>query len=293
MQGITHVHVHSCGRAALIAALAQAMGGPRYSLTLHGGIQDYGGGQRCKWRAAAFGLVVTRALLPDLTAVLGRDRPARIAAAPMGVETEVLKRSSPYEPSAPGEPVRLFTCARLNRFKGHQDLMRVMRSLIDEGLDLRLEIAGEDDDGGHGYRRELEVLIGELGLSDHVRLLGAIDAGAVRDKLAAAHIFVLASWREALSVAYMEAMSMGLPVIGTDVGGTRELIEDGVTGLLIAPQDHEALRKALLRLTGDPELARRLGAAARAHIEAGFHASAGAEILRDEIDRLTPATGQA
>jgi colanic acid/amylovoran biosynthesis glycosyltransferase len=209
------------------------------------------------------------------------------------VETEVLKRSSPYEPSAPGEPVRLFTCARRNRFKGHQDLMRVMRSLIDEGLDLRLEIAGEDDDGGHGYRRELEVLIGELGLSDHVRLLGAIDAGAVRDKLAAAHIFVLASWREALSVAYMEAMSMGLPVIGTDVGGTRELIEDGVTGLLIAPQDHEALRKALLRLTGDPELARRLGAAARAHIEAGFHASAGAEILRDEIDRLTPATGQA
>lgn len=284
-RGFAHVHVHSCGRAALIAALARLMGGPAYSLTLHGGIQDYGSGQRFKWRGAAYGLVVTRALLPDLAAALGPDMPARIAAAPMGVETEVLKRSAPYEPARPGQAIRLFTCARLNRFKGHQDLLHVMRGLIDEGQQLSLEIAGEDDDGGHGYRRELEALIVELGLSDHVRLLGAIDASAVKDRLEAAHVFVLASWREALSVAYMEAMSMGLPVIATDVGGTRELIEDGVTGLLIAPQDHAALRAALLRLAGDPDLALRLGSAARAHVEAGFHASVGAEVLMREIDR--------
>ncbi|MCP5074179.1 MAG: glycosyltransferase family 4 protein, partial [Rhodobacteraceae bacterium] len=158
-KGISHVHVHSCGRAALVAALARRMGGPRYSLTLHGELSDYGPGQRMKWSGAAFCTVITEKLKGELVAELGDALPARLPIRPMGVDTEVLKRTTPYMAKAAGETLRLFSCARLNLFKGHQDLLQAVRHLIDQGQDVSLEIAGEDDDGGSGYRGELQALL--------------------------------------------------------------------------------------------------------------------------------------
>ncbi len=286
--GIGHVHVHSCGRAALIAALARRMGGPTYSLTLHGPLSDYGSGQGFKWRHASFATVITRKLLDELQVALGPDLPDRIVIRPMGVDTEVLQRPEPYQPATPGGPIRVFSCGRLNVVKGHQDLMQAVRQLVEAGLDIRLEIAGEDDDGGSGYHAELDQRIRALDLADRVRLLGAVDADQVKNKLLSAHVFALASWHEPLGVAYMEAMSCGVPTIGTDAGGVGELIEDGLNGLLVPPKQPDELASAIRRVVEDPVLANALSVAGRDRVVQTFRSTLGAETLRDEIARLAP-----
>jgi glycosyltransferase involved in cell wall biosynthesis len=182
--------------------------------------------------------------------------------------------------------MRIFACGRLNIVKGHQDLMNATRQLLDSGVDVRVEIAGEDDAGGDGYRKVLEAHLKDLRLQDHLRLLGAIDGMAVRDKLLAAHAFVLASWHEPLGVAYMEAMACGVPVIGTEAGGVKELIADGQTGILVPPKDPTALARAIRDLAADPAKAERLSAAGRAHVVAHYRAQLGAETLVEEIRRV-------
>lgn len=278
-EGIDHVHAHSCGRAALIAALAFRMGGPRYSLTLHGPLEDYGPGQRYKWRYAAFATIITEKLRAEAEVELAGYLPPRIAVQAMGVDTGRLSRDTPWQPPRPGEPLRIMSCGRLNQVKGHQDLLQAIRMLRDAGHDARLVIAGEDDAGGTGYRRVIEARIAELGLDDAVTLLGAVSEGEVRRHLLEAHVFALASWHEPLGVALMEAMSCEVPTIGTAAGGVAELIRDGQDGILVPPRDPPAMADAILRLAGDPDLARRLGQAGRKRIVSGFGAEAGAETL--------------
>ena len=277
--GIAHVHAHSCGRAALICALARRMGGPGYSLTLHGPMSDYGPGQRFKWRHASFATIITRKLRAEAGAVLGADMPADVTVRPMGVATGDFRRETPYAPPAPGAPLRLFACGRLNVVKGHQDLLSALRLLRDRGVEVQLDIAGEDDTGGGGYHLELQRHLESLGLEGHARLLGAISAAEVRRHLLAADVFVLASWHEPLGVAYMEAMACEVPTIGTDAGGVRELITHGETGMLVPPQSPEALADTIAALAADRDLCVRLSRAGRAHVEAQFRSALGAETL--------------
>ncbi len=284
-QGIAHVHVHSCGRAALVAALARRAGGPDYSLTLHGPLADYGPGQGFKWRRARFATVITQRLLDQLRGALGPDLPQRVIVQPMGVNTDQLSRDAPYRPAQPDEVLRLFTCARLNIVKGHEDLLIALRRLLDAGRRAELVIAGEDDAGGSGYRTVLEARIDALHLRDHVRLLGAVDAEEVKRQLRAAHLFVLASWEEPLGVALMEAMSCAVPVIGTNAGGVGELIADGRDGVLVPPRSPAALAAAIAGLADAPGRARDLAAAGRARILRRFDAGRGAETLLQEITR--------
>lgn len=277
--GITHVHAHSARRAATICALAKLAYGLDYSLTLHGPLSDYGPGQGFKWRHARFGTVITEKLRGALKEAVGSDLPETVFLQPMGVDTEDFDRPSAYVPPARGTTLRVFSCARLNIVKGHQDLMDAVKLLNDRGLDVRLEIAGEDDEGGSGFRGELEAKISELGLEHKIALLGAISGEAVHAKLLEAGIFVLASWHEPLGVAYMEAMSCGVPTIGTDSGGVPELIRHEKDGLLVPPKSPAALADAIASLARDPEELARLSRAGRARIEAGFSAREGAITL--------------
>ena len=278
-RGIGHVHAHSCGRAALICALARLMGGPSYSLTLHGALSDYGPGQGFKWRHASFATIITHRLMAEMRDVLGPNLPADVMVQPMGVDTEDFKRDTPYLPPAPGAPLRLFSCGRLHRVKGHQDLLSALRLLLDRGIDVQLDIAGEDDAGGTGYRAELQAHLEALGLGAHARLLGAISGAEVRRHLLAADVFVLASWHEPLGVAYMEAMACGVPTIGTDAGGVRELIDPGESGLLVSPKSPQVLAEAIATLADDPALCARLSEAGRARVVQDFRSSQGAETL--------------
>jgi len=284
-QNISHVHIHSCARAALIGALSKHMGGPTYSISLHAPLSDYGTAQSYKWRNASFATIITQKLLAQMQTDLPDDLPARLIIQPMGVDTDDLKRTAPYVPHQVGQPLKLFSCGRLNVVKGHQDLMKAVQILRDQGVDVTLEIAGEDDLGGSGYHQELQAEIIRLGLQDHVSLLGAIDAQAVRRKLLEAHIFALASWHEPLGVAYMEAMACEVPTIGTNAGGVPELIADGQNGIMVPPKDPKALAGAIVKVSKDPDYAVKLSAAGRAHIVQNFQSARGAQTLVDESFR--------
>lgn len=292
-RGVEHVHVHSCGRAALIAALAHLMYGLPYSLTLHGHPGDYGVGQRFKWRNAKFVSVISRALLAYLPDLLGTDLPARLPVQPMGVDTASFRRNAPYLPVTKGETLRLFCCGRLNLGKGHQDLLKAVRILLDEGRSVTLDIAGEDDSGGSGYRLELEKLVAELGLSNRVKLLGAVSGDDVRMHLLRAHAFVLASWYEGIGVAYMEAMSCEVPTIATATGGVPELITNDVDGLLVPAKEPASLARAISSLADNPERASSIARAGRKRVESAFDSRLGAEMLIREIwNESTLGSGQ-
>lgn len=281
--GVGHVHVHSCGRAALIAALAARLGGPSYSLTLHNPLSVYGPGQAFKWRGARFATVITRRLLNEVRMVLREDLPPRLLVQPMGVDLARFRREAPYAPW-PGEgPLALVCCARLNPAKGHLDLFDAVAGLIAEGIDARLLCLGEDDAGGTGYRTVLEAAIRERGLSGHVALAGAVDEGRVIGALRQAHLFVLASHAEPLGVAFMEAMACGVPVVGTAAGGVRELVTDGVDGVLVPPRNPRALAAAIAALARDPARAIRLSMAGRARVERDGDAARGAGTLLHAI----------
>lgn len=279
--GFGHVHVHSCANAAVVAMLAERLGGPSYSVTLHGPLKDYGPGQRGKWSHAAFGIVITRKLEGELHEALDGHLPDVVRVAPMGVEVEAFARQRPYTAYRGEGPATLFSCGRLNPIKGHAEAIRAVKRLVSEGVDVRLRIAGQDERGGDGYAVKLRALIDELGVGQHVELLGAVDEQRVRRELEDADLFVLASHHEPLGVAIMEAMAMGCPVVTTAAGGVAELVDDGIDGRLVPPKDPDALAEAIRGLLHDPAAAERLASAGRSKIERGFHSGVSAAVIAE------------
>jgi len=114
----------------------------------------------------------------------------------------------------------------------------------------------------------LRAIVTELGLERQVLFAG--QTNDVRPFLAASDVFVLPSDREGLPLALLEAMAFGLPCVAAEAGGTGEAIEDGVSGLMVAPRSPEALADAISRLFGDPEERIRMGRNARRLAERQF-----------------------
>jgi colanic acid/amylovoran biosynthesis glycosyltransferase len=261
---------------------ANAFFGMTYSLTLHNPLHVWGGNQKNKWRHAAFGIAITDWILLDAQRQLGSSLPARMLIAPMGVNVDVFQRKSAYRPATDG-PTHIFSCARLNPAKGFTVLLEAVRLLRDAGKQVTLTIAGEDDDGGTGYRRVLEHLISELSLEKLVVLLGAVPEERVRSELEAAHVFVLASFEEPLGVAIMEAMSMEVPVVATRAGGVPSIITDQANGLLVPPSDAPSLADAINRISSDASLARNLSQNGRQRIAERFHHRLSARAMLENV----------
>jgi glycosyltransferase involved in cell wall biosynthesis len=153
----------------------------------------------------------------------------------------------------------VLTPARLDAQKGHRALFEAIPQIPDATFLL----AGEGPE-----RAPLEALAVELGIADRVRFLGRRED--VPRLLAACDVFALPSLYEGSSLAVLEAMAAGIPIVSSAIGGTEELIEDGRSGLLVAPGDSEALAAALRRVLGDPGLRQSLVAHARERVEAGL-----------------------
>jgi glycosyltransferase involved in cell wall biosynthesis len=146
--------------------------------------------------------------------------------------------------------------AELHPRKGLLTLLDSMAGVLAVHPDATLAIAGE------GIHREtLLRRVAELGIAPSVRLLGLV--GDVPAVLAGADVFVNAAWAEAFPYSVLEAMAAQRPIVATDVGGTREAIEDNLTGRLVAPFDTDGLTSAILDLLDDREKAERLATAAR------------------------------
>jgi colanic acid/amylovoran biosynthesis glycosyltransferase len=283
---LAHVHSHSCANSALVAMFANRLGNVSYSLTLHGDLRDYGSQQRLKWRYAAFAITITDRLRKQIHQQLREDVPSKIGLAPMGVDPEIFKRTEPYAPWKGIGPLRLFSCGRLNPSKGHQDLISAVSLLKGFGMDVYLEIAGEDEVGGSGFHRELDMLIMNLQLADIVVLLGAVDEQRVLESLKATHLFVLASHGEPLGVAIMEAMSSETPVLATNSGGVPELIEHGVDGFLIPPNDSSSLAEAIRYLANNPALTEELSRSGRSKIVQHFNSYLSARTLSRLLEEM-------
>lgn len=158
----------------------------------------------------------------------------------------------------PGDGRTLLTVCRLVPWKGVDALIRLLRDLPTT----RLVIAGD----GH-LRAELEALAQFSGVAGRITFLGNIPQSAISGHLARADAFVLNSTYEGLPHVVLEAIAAGTPVVATNAGGTGEVIEHNVTGLLVPVGDHAALQSAIEQLWDDPALGRRL--AENAAVRAG------------------------
>jgi glycosyltransferase involved in cell wall biosynthesis len=146
--------------------------------------------------------------------------------------------------------------------KGFDVLLQAFRLVRQRAPEARLTIAG---DGPEGAR--LRALASALGVADGVRFPGVVTGDAKTALFAGARIFVSSSRREPFANANLEAMAAGLPIVATRVGGNVEMVEDEVNGLLVEPENPEALAAAVLRLLAEPRLADVMGRAARARVE--------------------------
>jgi glycosyltransferase involved in cell wall biosynthesis len=158
--------------------------------------------------------------------------------------------------------------ARLVPQKGHRYLLEALPSIRQVFPSAVVLLVGNGSE-----RESLEQQARELGLyGDAVRFLG--ERRDIPEILKASDVVVLpSSEREGLSISVLEAMAARRPVVATDVGGNRQTIEDGRTGLIVPAADAGALSKALLRMLGEPELARSMGEAGRAKVEREFGVS--------------------
>ncbi len=208
-------------------------------------------------------LAVSRGVRDYLLAHLGLD-PAKVRVVPNGVDVAAIDAARPgplvrRELGLPADVPVIGLVGRLDHWgKGHKELFSAMAQLR-ERHPVQALIVG-------GGRREAQVrqLAESLGLAAAVHFLGP--RRDVPDLLNAMDIFVLPSYSEGVSLALLEAMAAGRPVVATAVGGLPEVVTDGDNGLLIPPRDANALAEALARLLSDPAWAQQLGANARAHV---------------------------
>jgi glycosyltransferase involved in cell wall biosynthesis len=155
-------------------------------------------------------------------------------------------------------PLRLICVARLIERKGQHHLIQAFQQLCTQGFDARLDLVGAGD-----ARQNFQALADHLGVGERVRFLGYIPREEISKYYAAADVFVLASYNEGMSVATLEAMASGLPIVVTRTGGTTELVVEGVNGLTFAWGDVHRLAQHLHHLAADRDLVRRMGIASR------------------------------
>jgi sugar transferase (PEP-CTERM/EpsH1 system associated) len=198
-----------------------------------------------------------------------RVPPDKVVTIYNGIDPERFITSDPQPPEVrkilgvPAKAPLLGLVARLHRQKGLGDLLTAVAWVRERVPDVRLLLIGEGE-----LRDELEAQARALGLSGAVIFAGT--RTDVAEIVAALDIFVLPSLWEGTSNAVLEAMAAGLPIVATAVGGTPEVVVDGVTGLLVPPRDPSALAGALVTLLHDADLRHRMGRAGRERVKQYF-----------------------
>ncbi|MGA2552065.1 MAG: glycosyltransferase [Burkholderiaceae bacterium] len=174
------------------------------------------------------------------------------------------------------------TVGRQVALKNQRLILELLPGLAQSHPELRVVLIGDGV-----LRGTLEKQASELRISERVHFAG--ERKDVADLLPAFDVFVLPSLTEGLSIALLEAAASGLAIVASRVGGNPEIIQDGTTGLLVAPADPVALRDALLRLLDDSTLRLRFGVAARDWVQANASLNA-MRLAYDEFYRKALAS---
>lgn len=183
----------------------------------------------------------------------------------------------------PADALLLTTVGRLEKQKGYTFLLEAAPAVIEQEPRAHFLWVGEGQEET-GLRERTT----ELGLEDRILFLGRRED--VPELLASSDLFVLPSIFEGLPLSVLEAMSAGLPVVGTQVCGTREVVVEGKTGRLVAPEESGALAEAIIEVLRDPAKATRWGAAGRQLVHNKFNSTRMAretsDIYQELLERL-------
>jgi glycosyltransferase involved in cell wall biosynthesis len=223
--------------------------------------------------------------------------PERVRTVPLGVDTSVY-RPRPSEREAvrralglPGRGPLITLVGRFQTVKGHDVFLAAARVIAAARPDACFAIVGENAFGvaaDESFKRQVMALVeSDPVLQSHVHLLGWIDRP--EHVIAASDVVVCSSHFESFGMALVEAMSCGVPVVSTDVGGPSETVADGVTGFLVPPRRPDAIAERTLELLGDEGRRCAMGQAGRARVEARFSVARYAESFQ-EIASVAMAT---
>jgi colanic acid/amylovoran biosynthesis glycosyltransferase len=225
--GARHLHVHFGTNAAETALLCRLLGGPPYSITVHGP-EEFDSpqalGLREKIRHAAFVVAISQFTRSQLYRWCDLADWAKIHVVRCGLDEVFLNAAAV---PVPDRPV-LVNVGRIAEQKGQLLLVHAAAIMQERGYDFELVIVGDGP-----MRAEVQQLINDRGLSGHVRITGFLSNQDVRRELESARALVLPSFAEGLPVVIMEALALGRPVISTYIAGIPELVEPGVNGWLV------------------------------------------------------------
>lgn len=258
--GIGHVHAHFGTNSTTVAMLAQALGGPRYSFTVHGP-EEFDAPL-----ALSLDLKIERAAFVVAISSFGRSQLCRWAAPAVWEKLQVVQcgiepERFPLPAALPAGGPHLVAIGRFSAQKGFALLIEAMALAAPALPGLHLTLVGDGE-----LRDQITVLIAKHGLTARITLAGWQSEAGVRRMLDAAQALILPSFAEGLPVVLMEAMANGRPVIATAIAGVPELVTPE-TGWTVPAGDAAALADAIRALaTTPPERLAAMGAAARARV---------------------------
>jgi glycosyltransferase involved in cell wall biosynthesis len=274
--GVQHLHVHFGTNAADVALLCRVLGGPSYSITIHGP-EEFDAprpfGLQRKIEHAAFVVAVSQFTRSQLYRWCPLEDWRKIHVVHCGLDESFLSAFPTPSPNG----IRFVNVGRLSEQKGQLLLIEAAAKLKEQGRDFELVIVGDGP-----LRDALETRIDQLGLQESVRVTGFLSNYRVREELLAARALVLPSFAEGLPVVIMEAFALGRPVISTFIAGIPELVESGVNGWLVPPGAVAPLADAMAEaLTADPADLERMGRAGSKRVAQQHKITTEAEKLLD------------
>ncbi|MEL6767762.1 MAG: glycosyltransferase family 4 protein [Pseudomonadota bacterium] len=275
--GITHIHTHFATNGAAVAMLAEAMGGPRWSMTVHGPNEFFDPERASvplKAARAAFIAAISHFAKGQVATHCGMAAFEKTHVVRCGVDLGAFEIADP-----PAEEAPVVHVGRLCVEKAQVLFPPAVAAAAEKAPGLRLEIIGDGD-----MRGAVEAAIEATGTGDRIAILGWRDHAEVRARLAASRGLLLPSFAEGLPVAIMEALALGRPVVTTSIAGIPELV-DARCGWVVPAGDEAALAEALAALATAPaERLAEMGRAGRARVAAMHDQTANAARLRALIE---------
>jgi glycosyltransferase involved in cell wall biosynthesis len=278
-----HIHVHIANAAADVALMAAHIGTivePErpwsWSFTMHGPTEFFnvdGSHLVEKLRSAQFVVCISDFARSQLMLFCAPEMWDKLHVIHVGIPIEQFTDHR-ADASLSEEDPTILLIGRQVPEKGQGVLLEAVALLVERGLEVHVTLAGDG-----AARPDFERLAERLGVATRVSFPGAVGQDDICALYADASIFCLPSFAEGVPGVLMEAMAMETPVVSTRIAGISELIDDGHTGLLVAPGRADQLADALERLLTDPELCHAMGSAAREKVIREFNTETSAERL--------------
>ena len=267
-RGVTHLHAHFANMPTDLALLLSKLTQIPYSFSAHAHDIYTQAPQRIdrKLEAARFMGTCTGHNFRYFQNRLSPKNLHKVNHVYHGIPLEDWPLRSPMQ--APNGPLKLLTVARLQEKKGLIYLCKAAQLLAQQGVDFQLDIAGD----GPPYH-QLQKFIEENRLNAHITLRGRVHPESIKTFYEEAGIFILPAIRakngdqDGLPNVLLEALAKGVPVITTPISGINELISADETGLIVPPQNAEAIAEAVIKLKADQQLYQRLVTQGRARVE--------------------------